>query len=1491
MALIKKYNTGGSFADYVKERLAKGELPLTTKSWNPVQEALTTFDPNKSYEGEIKKTWAGQYRADTQELAGKLLSYLYTEYQQTAPKEIPITPKGGWGPINRDIGNLLGYIAKTKYNGNEDYALKSLAKMSNNAELKKVLISDTKNLLDRYVNSASNDTSGDNWQKLEEIKGIRDVLSNIDSNKDISDEDWEKAVSFTDKLGFQLSDFLISDQTLKEREEASKAKQAEQLKSDTYNLYKSAGITDENTYKTLYDYGFKKRATDLSESINNFLTSKGYNAFQDDSGKNYFIMQGDTPVNDYGLLTEDQFSEDYGKSFSIQNGVFTIHDKGQLPQGLTLPKWQDEGNLKRRLIPLSGTARPGLYDYSNSEWKDWEIYGDSNEVYEKPTLDLLGKRDYTAAITLVNPRTKEEIRAFRKEDGSYETEDGTILPKFTFSGFGTESSKIIPDPANSLYNSPQYDHLGWRSLKENNPNDSSEKFFSFRRKDIDVPELEKLLRDFEFEVKSANSQKRGLNIEPRKLETLRKRAKWFYNNGTEAQRNWASDNFSRINNILTQEDTQGNPLFKYKQGGILKAQSGASLEAAIKANRKYAKPVETESTADPTKKASGITKLDPKTALKDASALQIASTVSSGLSFVPGLGVVGGIGSTVFDAIEGAQDGWDRQDTLNVLGNIGFTVLAAAGLGGLKGLKMLKQVSKVADTAADVAKTSKKISPQIKLAEKAIAKGKKLEKSGYISDKASEALKAAERVKASAGDLSKVDPKDLKAVMDLTKLKTTWLGSKTAGIQEGVVDAAKYIQKKAPAVGKLAKVGLVGQAGWTGATGATDIVRNIVEEGSIPEGIANTDINSIRQALQLGSLGRIAYSNARNASGIKRNLVPVGEEKAHTIIKIGDKSIKVEGKISTPNAKNPKNWSSSKMNANKKEFLTELQNNKSVSAEGKNVISELLKSEDKIGKITTKFNESVVDGYKLREAPLSDSYRDIRDWKRTNNMLERGYGNSARFSYHKNFLKKSNPVVSAKPEVTPVTPTSNPATEVVKNTQKDKIKRVIKGKTLKTDLHAYRDYQKGIRLGKSGKNVAKNQLGGILKFQNSGIIPSLRAPQKVTLPEWMSKSQKLEYKSPYVSNSKFSYQSPYASKHWAQDSSLKVGTTSGAKASIQSDETGVTRKPFTVEPFTPEPYKNYSIPGESLRYLASLRANAKIAQSLYKAASEIPMLQTLKGVHLRTGINNSLLAEKQAAELRGKLGRAASSVADIDKATAYNLEGNKQALNIITQGQYTDSAANRELERAQTDLNNNIYMKNVDIANTQSQLGSNARAAIYKIGANKDTMDASNFQNYSGQVLKSVIEQPYRKAMWDVNQYAYKDPNVTNAYEHELYLKDLESTYKNLYEKEKASKSGEEFASYPDWLNSPQYKEYQRIVNEDNNLMRTVLNRPAMYQRAAQGAMYIAQKGGRLTLADRITLENVKYNHKKRLKDNELFYRQLMENNKLVQKALIKVFK
>jgi hypothetical protein len=54
MGLVKKYDNGGSFADYVKERLAKGDLPLTNKSYPIINQRLQSFD-GSTVSGNVKK--------------------------------------------------------------------------------------------------------------------------------------------------------------------------------------------------------------------------------------------------------------------------------------------------------------------------------------------------------------------------------------------------------------------------------------------------------------------------------------------------------------------------------------------------------------------------------------------------------------------------------------------------------------------------------------------------------------------------------------------------------------------------------------------------------------------------------------------------------------------------------------------------------------------------------------------------------------------------------------------------------------------------------------------------------------------------------------------------------------------------------------------------------------------------------------------------------------------------------------------------------------------------------------------------------------------------------------------------------------------------------------------------------------------------------------------------------------------------------------------
>jgi hypothetical protein len=55
--------------------------------------------------------------------------------------------------------------------------------------------------------------------------------------------------------------------------------------------------------------------------------------------------------------------------------------------------------------------------------------------------------------------------------------------------------------------------------------------------------------------------------------------------------------------------------------------------------------------------------------------------------------------------------------------------------------------------------------------------------------------------------------------------------------------------------------------------------------------------------------------------------------------------------------------------------------------------------------------------------------------------------------------------------------------------------------------------------------------------------------------------------------------------------------------------------------------------------------------------------------------------------------------------------------------------------------------------------------------------------------------------------------------------------------------------------------------------------------------MYLKTGGKALTKDEQIDIDNAKFNNAKRLKDTEWAYKAIMHNNKMLQKALIKVFK
>ena len=1568
MALIKKYNRGGSFADYVNSKAAKGELPLTNKSWSVVQDRLPYFDGNTSASGNAEKNSWGQYKVDPGTVDGFLAS-LYEEYQQNAPKQVSITPEGGWGPADRTVGDLMSHIAKTKYHGNEDYAVQEIGKMTNNNDIKRYLVNEMNNLFTDYETHASSDTTGDNWKDLSKIRELKNIFSNIDTSKDVTDDDWAKIGSYLQNSGFDwnLNDYLITDDEFKRREEQVTADEAKRKKETSLSSFENLGISNPELRESLYNAGYTKVADNFNSDLSEYFKNSGYNVFSDELGENYRVFKGNNLVNGVsGLMSKDQFSSDYGKTFSIQNGQIIFHDKGQLPEGLQLPEWADEGNLRRRLVPLSGTALPNLYDYENSEWKGWRIFGDSNEKAGVPAKDILGKRDYTASITLISPDNQQTIKAFKEADGSYMTEDGRKLPKFTFSGFG-ESEEIVPLHSQSLYNSADYNHLGWGNIEANDPNNWGE--WAFRRDNkgqaykIDINSLEEELSKYELEIAKADSQNRDVeNIKPERVKTLLKRAKWYYNHGTKEEREWAIANFSRLNDILAKEDIKGNRLFTFEQGGILKAQDGSSLKAAVEANKKHARSSNSE-TGSTSEDKKGITGIDLQTAWKNASGLQKASTIASVASVVPVLGVAGGAASTVLDAIDGAQDGWDRKDTMNLIGNLGFTALAGVGLGGAKVAKLIGTAGKAVKTAKDVGKmadSAADISKLVSKADKALGVVEQAQKAGKLTDTVGDAANSARKVfdEASraqkilqgadnAEDLAKakksaesilkgISSKDLEIVEDLSRVKTTWAGQHSEGIVEGVKATGRFLRDKAPVVGKAAKIGLMGQTAITGASGAVDLVGNMVSEGSIIEGFKNTDIDNIRKVAQLGAISRIGYLNKRNSNAFLRNTEEVVGKGAVNAIKVGDKTYDLSKSFKGKNS----NWSSlfrrvdnSKLS---KGQLNNLEKELKASLKDSDVqtIMDTIKK-DGIGAIKNVSTAAEDVKRVLKEGP-GIGFKNVRDYNRTKEMIERGSVQRGSFKsiYNKSTKKSYTPkdindekAAIAKANAKALKKTSSDlgkrgsTARAAANKELDLQKLFKENKTVEAAVKKF--YGKDVKVENLGKkvkpsqfnkkgekgglyqvlrdlNMPKNKQGGVLKMKWGDTFPSLYS-ENPTLPKFDLSN--LRFTSPYsTSQTGLSYSNPstqkanqafsdkYPNFSRAIQSLGNNSATSSSPSSSSSDIPDGTIDAFNVELFKKKPYRNYSLLTEVGKLAKSKQTNARSTAEQIKAASQIPYMSTIQAPHLRTSTPFTALYEKEAGNLQSSGKRIADTTSDWDKAAGARLSASKQASDVMLQGQHQDITRNDAIVSQQNQLNNRMLEYNTNIMNQNSARGADARSKIHQLIANRIFIDGTGEQNFLSFLGREAAQAPVKRALHDLQQES-ANPNITSAYDYSDYLNDKgQKAFKDRWQASEDARKGQPYYTSVKWEDSNEYKEWKNLQGSHQSKISDLL---ANYQRAQRVAstMSYFQGGGRMTLEDRIALENVKYNHKKLLKNEELYFKQLMNNSKLVQKALIKVFK
>lgn len=1575
MALIKKYNRGGSFADYVKSKAAKGELPLTNKSWAVVEKNLNDFDVNTPASSAEKNGW-GQYKVDEGTVGGFLAS-LYADYQREAPEQVSITPKDGWGPADRTVGDLMSHIAKTKYHGNEDYAVQEIGKMTNNNDIKRYLVNEMNNLFTDYETHASSDTTGDNWKDLSKIRELKNIFSNINTDNDISDDDWAKVGSYLQNSGFDwnLNDYLITDDEFKRRKEQATADEAKEKRDASLSSFESLGISNPELRESLYKAGYTKVADNFNPYLSEYFKNKGYNVFSDESGKNYRVFKGNDLVSGVsGLMSEDQFSSDYGKFFNINDGIFSVIDTA--PEGFQLPEWTDEGNRWKGLLS------------DDPNFKDYIIKGYSRDNFQnKYDTDILGRRDYTGQLEF-STIDGNSFTVNRGKDGKYYKEDGTLfeVPKLT--GFTGDQGEVIRNIDEEYLNNPKSALYGVKSKKSYST----------------IQDLERDITAVEKDIKQARATGK-LQTNKKQLKKIAESISYYLkddpNNFNKA------DELAKKLNILYNE--QANPedpnsayLLNFKQGGVLKAQSGTSFAAiADKGGRTKGSKQPSENTTATPSSGKSITVQDVSNAWRNASGLKKASTIASIASAVPVLGVAGGAVSTVFDAIDGAQDGWDRKDTMDLIGNLGFTALAGIGLGGAKvgkllgtaakGVKAAKGVGKVADSTADVAKLVNKANRALKVTEQAQKTGKLVDTAGdaansarKVFDKANEAQKVlqgadnakdlAKAQKSAESILKGISSKDLEVVEGLSKVKTTWAGQHTEGIVEGAKATGRFLQDKAPLVGKVAKYGLVGQTAISGASGAVDLVGNMAQaEGNIFQkigtGFADTDLDSIRKVGQLGAMSRIGYLNRRNANAFLRNTEEVVGKKAVNAIKVGDKTYDLsksfKGKNSTwtslfRRVDNSK-LSKGQLNTLEKELKASLKDDDvkvimdTVKKEGVGAIKDVSTAAEDVRRV-------------LKDGP-GLGFKNIREYNRTKEMIERGSVQRGSFrsmnnkSYTAKTIGAEKAEKAAMAEKVAKARASSKAranakagkAEALRKASSDLGKRgsaaraaankevnlqklFKENKTVREAVKKF--YGKDVKVENLGKkvrpsrfnkkgekgglyqvlrdlNMPKNKQGGVLKMEGGKPFPSLYA-ENPALPKFGLSNLRLtssslpkfdfsnlRFTSPYsTGQTGLSYSDPGMQRAYQAFSAKypnfskavqSFGTSflphsSSRSSSSSSDIPDGTIDGFKVELFKKEPYRNYNLLTEVGKLALSRRTNAKSTAEQVKAAAQIPYISTTQAPHLRTSTPFTALYEKEAGNLQSSGKRIADSTADWDKAAGVRLDAAKRAFDIRSQGQYQDITRNDAIVAQQNELNNRMLEYNTNIMNQNAARGADARSKIHQLNANREFVDGTGAQNFLAFLGRGATQAPMKKSLWDLHQEA-SNPNITSAYDYGEYLNgEGQKVFKDRWQASEDARKGQPYYTPVKWEDSKEYKEWKNLQDSHLKLTNDLTSGYYTAQRRVSTLPYL-QGGGKMTLEDRIALENVKYNHKRLLKDEELYFKQLMNNSKLVQKALIKVFK
>ena len=312
-------------------------------------------------------------------------------------------------------------------------------------------------------------------------------------------------------------------------------------------------------------------------------------------------------------------------------------------------------------------------------------------------------------------------------------------------------------------------------------------------------------------------------------------------------------------------------------------------------------------------------------------------------------------------------------------------------------------------------------------------------------------------------------------------------------------------------------------------------------------------------------------------------------------------------------------------------------------------------------------------------------------------------------------------------------------------------------------------------------------------------------------------------------------------------------------------------------------------------------ANRKAATSQRQAIIDgMYTIPYLRHQYFRTSTPYTLLGEKQAGNIQAGARRIASNVADLDKSIAIQLSGNMQANEAKIKGQQADLEHVEKIRNAQDQSNMQVDQANTNTLGQNRAQVATAAKNLHLINSNETLQQATNNVNMimaANKWRKDVGTETDRNKLFNL----YNDPQYKTFMDN--YVAHDESAIKLKENWEKNWKPKYSYSTKEsDWNESPELAKWKARKEQLDKILKMYQDRYKIIGMSTSmgvspGYLNLPNiptsyaKGGSLAPGEYLEAVRLQTEGKRKDKELELFYKAIMHNNAMLQKALIKVFK